>query len=124
LFVIFALLFYTLGIFSERRTRTVTPFVLGCLSFGVLADLIATALMILGSSKEIFSLHGIIGYSALSGMLIDNVLIWRIRFKHGLGVSMPRWLHIYSHIVYVGWIMAFISGGILAYFSSVGAAKI
>ncbi len=118
--VIFALAFYSIGIFTEQRTRKVMPRVLIFLTLGIIADFIATACMIAGSSKGLFTLHGVIGYSSLLGMLIENVLIWKIRLKSGIGADVPKNVHHYSRYAYYWWVIAFITGGLLVLLSRMG----
>jgi hypothetical protein len=118
--VFFALAFYSVGIFTEQKRKKVLPGVLAFLMLGVLTDIIATAFMIVGSSKGFFTPHGLIGYSALLGMLIDNILIWRVRIKNGLGASVPNVIHLYSRYAYLWWVIAFITGGILVAVSKMG----
>jgi hypothetical protein len=118
--VLFALVFYSIGIFTEQKHKKVLPRVLTFLTLGIIADIIATGLMIAGSSKGIFTLHGIIGYAALLGMLIDNVLIWRIRLKSGIGAGVSDAIHRYSRYAYIWWVVAFITGGLLVVVSRMG----
>jgi hypothetical protein len=111
--VLFALVFYSIGIFTEQKHKRVVPRVLTFLTLGIIADIIATAFMIAGSSKGIFTLHGVIGYSSLLGMLIDNILIWHIRSRHGIGAEVPGAIHRYSRYAYFWWVTAFFTGGLL-----------
>jgi len=111
--VFIALAFYSVGIFTEQKHKRVLPRVLTFLTLGIIFDIIATAFMIAGSSKGLFTLHGIIGYSSLLGMLIDNVLIWKLRLKGGIGVIVPDTIHKYSRYAYIWWVIAFITGGLL-----------
>lgn len=113
LIVFFALLFYSIGIFTEQKHKKVVPRVLLFLTLGIVFDIIATAFMIAGSSKGLFTLHGIIGYSSLLGMLIDNILIWRLRLTNGMGAGVPDAIHSYSRYAYFWWVIAFITGGLL-----------
>ena len=115
--VFFALLFYTIGIFTEQKHKKVLPKVLLFLTMGIIADIIATGFMIAGSSKGIFTLHGIIGYSSLLGMLIDNVLIWRLKIRSGINADVPDSIHIYSRYAWIWWVIAFITGGLLVLIS-------
>ena len=110
--VTLALTFYSIGIFLEQTKRRVTLGVIRALTIGVILDISATILMIIGSENTPFSLHGILGYSSLTAMLTDTVLAWRHRLAHGDG-PVPRWLHIYSRIAYLWWVAAFITGGLL-----------
>jgi uncharacterized repeat protein (TIGR03987 family) len=108
-----ALISYTLFIFSERRTKRTGKRVLTFLTLGVILDITATICMITGSSNSPFTLHGILGYSALAGMLIDTFLLWKSRLKNGLGSAISISLHNYSFIVYCWWIAAYITGALV-----------
>ena len=114
--VFFALTFYTLGIVKEQRSKSVSKYVLFFLSLGLTFDITATVFMIIGSSEGGISLHGVIGYSSLLGMLIDNLLLWRLRMKKGLNAEVPKGIHLYSRYAYAWWVIAFITGGLLVYF--------
>ena len=115
--VFFALLFYTIGIFIEQKHKKVLPKVLFFLTMGIIADIIATGFMIAGSSKGIFTLHGIIGYSSLLGMLIDNILVWRLKIRSGMNADVPDSIHLYSRYAWIWWVIAFITGGLLVMIS-------
>jgi hypothetical protein len=105
-----ALIFYSISIITEQRKHIINKTVLNFLTLGVLFDIIATACMIAGSSKGPFTLHGIIGYLALIGMLIDMVLIWKLKAKDGIGAVVPKALHLYSRYAYIFWIAAYVTG--------------
>jgi len=111
--VIFALASYSIAIFTEQRKKILRRRILVFLTLGVALDITATIFMILGSSKGIFTLHGIIGYSSLIGMFIDAVLIWRLKINKGSYSPVPDNIHIYSRYAYIWWIIAFITGGLL-----------
>jgi hypothetical protein len=68
--VVCALASYGVAVFVEQRRRMVTPLVLLFLGLGVTLDVTATGFMIAGSSKGPFTLHGLLGYSSLAGMII------------------------------------------------------
>ena len=108
--VIFALFSYSLSIITEQRKKLVTPFVLRFLTIGIILDITATTFMIIGSSKSAFTLHGILGYSALAAMLIDTVLIWRFHMATKPGTRVPAKLHLYSRYAYGWWVIAFFTG--------------
>ena len=114
--VIFALLSYSISIITEQRRRLVTPFVLRFLTIGLILDVTATVFMIIGSSKSAFSLHGILGYSSLAGMLTDTILIWRFHLATKAGTIVPKGLHLYSRISYSWWVIAFVTGLMLVVF--------
>nr|NQU92121.1 hypothetical protein [Bacteroidota bacterium] len=114
--VIFALISYSIAIFTEQRKKQILKTVLIFITFGVLLDITATTFMIIGSSKGPLTLHGILGYSSLAGMTTDAILIWRQKIKNGIGVSVPKGLHLYSRYAYIWWVLAFITGGLLVAF--------
>ncbi len=111
--VVFALVSYSIAIFTEQRKKILRRRILVFLTLGVALDITATILMILGSSKGVFTLHGIIGYSSLAGMFIDAVMIWRLKIKNGSYCPVPHKIHIYSRYAYIWWVIAFITGGLL-----------
>ena len=114
--VILALIAYSIAIITEQRKRKVSNIVTSFITLGIIFDIIATAFMISGSSNSPFSLHGILGYSSLAGMLIDTILIWRHRVHNGKETEVPASLHKYSRYAYIWWILAFITGGLLVLF--------
>lgn len=106
----FALLFYTIFIVYERKLKKATNKVLIFISAGVTLDVTATICMIAGSTNSPFTLHGILGYSALTGMAIDAFLIWKRRLKNGVNSAFSKGLHKYSFVVYFWWLAAYITG--------------
>jgi hypothetical protein len=104
---------YSIAIFTEQRKKILRRRILVFLTLGVGFDITATILMILGSPKSGFTLHGILGYSALIGMFIDAVLIWQLKRKKGSYSPIPDNIHIYSRYAYIWWVIAFITGGVL-----------
>ena len=111
--VTLALIFYTFGFVKEQRKKKVTPRVLLFYTTGVLLDVIATTLMIIGSSNGMLTIHGFIGYSSLTGMLIDTFLLWRHNLKYGGGTDVSKNIHIYSRVAFIWWVIAYITGGLL-----------
>ena len=110
--VTFALLFYAIGVIAEQRRHQVTAIAIGFITAGLVCDITATALMIIGSSRSGFTLHAILGYSSLTGMLIDGILLWRWRLRRG-NEAVPRALHLYSRYAFIWWVLAYITGGLL-----------
>lgn len=110
----FALLAYTIGTITEQRRHRVTRQVLIFLTIGVILDITATACMIIGSSNTPWTLHGILGYSSLTAMLIETALAWRHRLIHGEG-EVSRKLHLYSRVAYTWWVLAYLTGAVLVF---------
>lgn len=111
--VMLALIFYSIGFARERREKLVTYRILLFYTIGISLDITATIFMIIGSSKGLLTLHGMIGYSSLLGMLTDTFLLWRYNLTKGPEKQVSKGLHLYSRIAYIWWIMAFITGGLL-----------
>jgi uncharacterized repeat protein (TIGR03987 family) len=111
--VTLALISYSTAVFNERRKRHITKLILSFLTTGLVLDITATICMIIGSTKSPFTLHGSLGYSALTLMLIDTILIWRFYNKNGTGLVVPKALHRYTIIAYSWWVIAYITGSLL-----------
>jgi hypothetical protein len=107
-----ALLAYTAGIVLEQRRRVVTRGALAFLVAGVVFDVAATLCMILGTERSLWTLHGLLGYSALAVMVTDTILIGRHRRREGDGL-VPRGLHLYSRLAYAWWVIAYVTGALL-----------
>ena len=112
--VILALTSYSIAIITAQRLRLVTPRVRTFLTLGVLLDITATICMIAGSDRswDTITLHAALGYSSLTGMLLDTIFIWRHHLTRP-GALIPNWLHLYSRYAYIWWVLAFITGGML-----------
>ena len=111
--VTFALLFYSIAVISEQRKHHLSKRILQFLSVGVFLDISSTTLMIIGSRKIPLTIHGFIGYSALTVMLIDAILMWRCWLK-GSGPDVPRSLNLYTRFAYSWWVIAYVAGAIIA----------
>ncbi len=107
-----ALLLYTIGATKEMRARRASPGVRGFLAAGVTFDVTATLLMILATTREGLSVHGVLGYSALAAMALDTLLIWRHGRRAG-DAPLGRGLHLYSRVAYVYWVAAYFTGATL-----------
>jgi len=112
--VTLALISYSIGIISEQLKRKIIPRVLIFITLGVILDVTATVFMILGSKNSPFTAHGFIGYSALFVMLIELIRIWKTYNSSGMNAEVPRGLHLYSRVAYVWWVVAYITGSLIA----------
>jgi len=108
-----ALLSYGIGSISILRFKFVTPSVLIFLTLGIILDLTAVVFMIVGSSKGIFTLHGILGYSAIITMLLDTFFIWRFYLKNGFDVEISKNIVAFSKFAYSWWVIAYLTGSLL-----------
>lgn len=111
--VTLALVSYSIGFFKEQRRKQVTSRVLLFFTVGVILDISATVLMILGSTKGGLTFHGFIGYSSLLGMIVDTILLWRYNLKYSPAKTINKNLNTYTRCVYIWWVAAFITGGLL-----------
>ncbi len=109
--VVLALASYTVGVVAEQRARRVTRRALAFLIAGVALDVTATVCMIIGSGRAL-TLHGVLGYSALAGMLLETLAAARHRLGSG-DAPVPRRLHLATRLAYGWWVVAFVSGGLL-----------
>jgi len=111
--VTFALVFYSAGVIKEQRKSAISRQILLFLTIGVLLDITSTILMIISSTNIALTVHGILGYTALSVMLVDTILIWRHWLRNGSSQT-PRRLHLYTRIAYSWWVIAYIAGAIIS----------
>lgn len=107
-----ALASYSTAIITQNRKRIMSRTVLTFLSIGVFFDITATICMIIGSG-HFLTLHGVIGYSSLIGMLTDTILSYRLVSKSGMGASVPAKFNRISTSVYIYWVLAYITGAVL-----------
>ena len=108
--VTLALISYSIAILTEQRKKLVINRVLAFLTLGVVLDISATIMMIIVSENSPFTIHGILGYSSLTLMLIDAILLWRFRIRRGADEVVSRGVHLYSRIAYIWWVLAYITG--------------
>ena len=106
-----ALLSYSIAVITEQIKKKINKTVLVFLTLGIILDITATSFMIFGSSNSPFTLHGLVGYSALLAMLIDTYLIWKNYLQFGENIKSS--IHRYSLMAYIWWVIAFITGGLL-----------
>ena len=111
--VTLALISYSIAILTEQRKKLVINRVLIFLSLGVVLDISATIMMIIVSENSPFTIHGILGYSSLTLMLIDAILLWRFRIRKGSDALVSHGVHLYSRVAYMLWVAAYITGTML-----------
>ncbi len=108
-----ALLSYGIASIAIQRFKIVTTGMLIFLSLGVILDLIAITFMISGSTKGIFTLHGILGYSATLTMISDLFLILKNYFKNGFDSIIDNSVLLFSKIAYAWYLFVYITGSLL-----------
>jgi len=113
-FVHLALLFYTIFIIKEFKIAKATNSILFFLTIAVVFDLIATSCMMIGTTNTYFTFHGILGYLGLLAMIVDAILIWKHKINNGIEAAFSKGLNLYSRLAYAWWIVAFITGVVVA----------
>jgi len=108
-----ALLLYGIGSISIQRLKTISYGVLIFLTLGVIIDLVAVSMMILGASGKVITKHGMLGYTATVTMIINLILVWRAYFKNGLRSEIKKGLVIYSKYAYGWWVITYITGSLM-----------
>lgn len=109
-----ALVLYTIFIIKESKYQRATKGVVGFITAAVIFDVSATGCMMIGTEKEFFTTHGILGYTALATMLVDAFFIWKHKLRHGPDVPFSEALNRNSKLAYVLWLIAFASGEYVA----------
>jgi hypothetical protein len=107
-----ALISYSIAIFTQRKSKVISRNILIFLCIGVILDITATICMIIGSGKFL-TLHGIIGYTSLSGMITDTLFSFRFARKYGLGKTIPAHFNKWSFLAYLYWVIAYVTGALL-----------
>jgi energy-converting hydrogenase Eha subunit G len=107
-----ALVSYTVAIIIQRRKKLVTKKVLTFLTLGIILDITSTICMIIGAGHFI-TVHGIIGYSSLAGMVADTIYSYSLVRKKGLNVAVSPAFNRWSGIAWLYWIAAYITGVVI-----------
>ena len=115
-FVHIALILYTLFIIFESRKQKTTKSVLVLITLAVIFDIIATACMMIGTTRTYFTFHGIMGYAGLLLMLVDASLLWKYKLRYGIENLISKSLNIFSKIAYIWWLIAYFTGVMVSIF--------
>lgn len=107
-----ALISYTIAIITLHRKRHLTKQVMWFLSLGVIFDITSTICMVI-SSGNAMTLHGFVGYTSLTGMLIDTLVSFRKVKANAIGVAASPSFIRWSTVAYSYWILAYITGALI-----------
>lgn len=107
-----AFVFYTIGVWSEKRQGILKFWHVVVFCIGLLFDTLGTTLMgrIAGSMFSV-SFHGITGLSALLLMIFH--VFWAILVLAGNNQKMKSEFHRFSIVVWTIWLIPFLSGAIM-----------
>ncbi len=83
------------------------------LTIGIILDITATVCMVIGSAEGAMTLHGIIGYSSLAGMLADTIMSYRQVSANGLNTAITSRFNNGSKAAYLYWVIAYITGALI-----------
>ena len=113
IFINLALLFYTIGVWSEKLQGKLKPWHLGLFLLGLVCDTTGTLLMesIANNSTQVatgVNFHGLTGILAIALMLIHA--IWAAVVLIKKNENMMSKFHKFSIVVWIIWLIPFISG--------------
>lgn len=106
-----ALIFYTIGVWSERREKLLKPWHLVFFWLGLVMDVIGTRIMSLLSDQNqnpVMTLHGITGLIAIILMMLHAV--WATVVIVRKSEQARHTFHRFSIIVWSIWLVPFILG--------------
>ncbi|MCP1122480.1 TIGR03987 family protein [Bacillus sp. AFS018417] len=104
-----ALIFYTIGVWSEKFQKTLKPWHVIIFWLGLVCDTLGTTLMEkMASAGSLLSFHGITGLSAILLMLFHAV--WATIVLIRKDKKMMTTFHTLSVIVWFIWLIPYISG--------------
>lgn len=106
-----ALVFYTIGVFSERKARTLRTWHVVTFWIGFLFDSIGTSLMSRMAGGFTINLHGITGMIAIVLMAIHA--IWATVTLIKGDVTAKARFHKFSIFVWLIWLIPYVLGMIL-----------
>jgi len=114
-FITLALVFYTIGVWSEKLQGKLKPWHLGFFLLGLVCDTTGTILMENIASKSVqvvsgFNLHAITGVIAIALMLIHAIWAAVVLLKKNSDLLAK--FHKFSIIVWIIWLIPFISGAV------------
>ncbi|WP_066895438.1 HsmA family protein [Clostridium nigeriense] len=107
-----ALIFYTIGVFSERKSGTLNKFHVIIFWIGLLFDTTGTTIMsTIAEGASLFSLHGITGALAIVLMLFHAVWATIVFVKKD--TKKLQNFHKFSIVVWLIWLVPYIIGLII-----------
>ena len=106
-----AMVFYTWGVFSERKAQRLLPKHVILFACGVTVDTVATILTYIVIGGLVFTPHAIMGFISLSLMTIH--FVWAISVaKKGDEPTLTNF-HKLSLLVWGVWMISYLSGFVL-----------
>ena len=107
-----ALVLYTIGVWGEKLQKMLKPWHVMIFWLGFVCDTTGTTLMsFMAKSPNPFNFHGITGGIAILLMLFHAVWATAVLIKKN--DKMMRTFHKFSLIVWIIWLIPYLSGGIV-----------
>ena len=109
-FITLALVFYSIGVWSERIAGRLKPWHLVFFWLGLVCDTVGTALMMEMAGGLTFGVHGITGVTAILLMVVHA--IWATVVLIRKDEVAIRHFHKFSVAVWVIWLIPYLSGAV------------
>ena len=109
-FITLALVFYSIGVWSERIAGRLKPWHLVFFWLGLICDTVGTALMMEMAGGLTFGVHGVTGVTAILLMVVHA--IWATIVLIRKDEVAIRNFHKFSVAVWVIWLIPYLSGAV------------
>ena len=108
MFITLALIFYTIGVWSEKKQGELKKWHLLFFYLGLIFDILGTILMSKMANGFKLNFHGVTGLLAIILMIINALWATNVLIKNDKKTKAN--FHKFSIIVWVIWLIPFISG--------------
>ena len=109
-FITLALVFYSIGVWSERIAGRLKPWHLVFFWLGLICDTVGTAMMMEMAGGLTFGVHGVTGVTAILLMVVHA--IWATVVLIRKDEVAIRNFHKFSVAVWVIWLIPYLSGAV------------
>ena len=110
IFITLALVFYSIGVWSERIAGRLKPWHLVFFWLGLVCDTVGTAMMMEMAGGLTFGIHGVTGVAAILLMVVHA--IWATVVLIRKDEVAIRNFHKFSVAVWVIWLIPYLSGAV------------
>ncbi len=108
IFFTLALLFYSIGIWSDFIHKQLKPWHIKMFALGVFTDSLGTLFMYLHVGHLIFNAHSISGFIGLFLMIFH--FCWGLYVIKNKQIDVQKVFHHFSILVWLFWLISYISG--------------
>ena len=109
-FITLALIFYSIGVWSERIAGRLKAWHLAFFWLGLVCDTVGTAMMLEMAGGLTFGVHGVTGVTAILLMVVHA--IWATVVLMRVDEAAIRNFHKFSVAVWVIWLIPYLSGAL------------